>query len=204
MDKRNLKKELKHLYGTSMKDGIVSVDVPRMNYLMIDGQGDPNTSKDYQDAIEALYSVAYTLKFKIKKGDLAIDFGVMPLEGLWWMDDMTQFTVKNKSQWNWTSMIMQPEWISLDLLNEARAEIEEKKSFPQLKNIRFESLDEGGVVQILHTGPYTNEEPAIEALHAHIKSEGKHKKGKHHEIYLNDMRRTEPKNLKTIIRQPVS
>ena len=105
MEKINFKKEMKNLYGPSKKE-VVTVKVPPLDYLMIDGEGDPNTSQDYKDAIEALFAVAYDIKFSIKKGPLAIDYGVMPLEGLWWVDDMSKFSIEDKSDWKWTAMIM--------------------------------------------------------------------------------------------------
>ncbi len=115
MKKIDYKKELKHLYKPSSKQ-VEIVNVPTMNFLMIDGEGDPNTSQAYQDAIEALFSVSYTLKFMIKKGEQQIDYGVLPLEGPWWSDDPSEFNVENKDNWKWTSMIMQPEWVTNDLL----------------------------------------------------------------------------------------
>ncbi|MDD5472212.1 MAG: GyrI-like domain-containing protein, partial [Sideroxydans sp.] len=98
------KKELKHLFQPSTKE-VSQVDVPSLNYLMIDGKGDPNTAQEYADAIETLFAVAYTLKFMVKKGPLAIDYGVMPLEGLWWAEDMSRFSTDDKSNWLWTAMI---------------------------------------------------------------------------------------------------
>ena len=129
MEKIDYKKQFKHLYKPSAKK-VEIVDVPQMNFLMIDGEGDPNTSQDYQDAVEALFGLSYTLKFMIKKGKLAIDYGVMPLEGLWWADDMSQFAVGNKDKWKWTAMIMQPECVTAELLGEAVEQLK-KKSFPK-------------------------------------------------------------------------
>ena len=147
MAKIDYKKELKHLYQPSMKE-VQVVDVPQMNFLMIDGKGDPNTSQAFQDAVEALYSLAYTLKFMIKKGAAGIDYGVMPLEGLWWVDDMTQFSIDKKNEWKWTLMIMQPELVRVELFAEAVEEVRKKKNPVALANIRFESFSEGKAAQI--------------------------------------------------------
>ena len=202
MIKIDFKKELKHLYNPS-KSNIVFVDVPKMNFLKIDGQGNPNTAQSFQDAIEALYSVSYSLKFKIKKGDKEIDYGVLPLEGLWWCEDMTEFSMQNKDNWEWTLMIMQPDIVNNELVQEAIEDIRKKKNPVALPKIRFESYFEGASAQIMYIGPYADEGPTIERIHDFITKNGYTLKGKHHEIYLSDMRRTAPEKLKTIIRQPV-
>ena len=201
MTKIDFKKELKHLYNP-FANKVAIVDVPKMNFLMIDGAGDPNTAKEYKDAVEALFAVSYALKFMIKKGR-AIDYGVMPLEGLWWTDGMTQFSMENKDIWRWTSMIMQPEYVTEDLVSEALAQVEEKKNPPALSKIRFESFREGLSAQIMHIGPYSAEGPTIEKLHSFIKGTGHELSGKHHEIYLSDPRRSAPERMKTVIRQPI-
>lgn len=205
MKKIDLKKELKHLYNPSTKE-ISIVDVPKMNFLMIDGKGDPNTSQEYKEAIEALYAVSYSLKFMIKKGETAIDYVVMPLEGLWWTDDMAQFSTENKGIWKWTAMIMQPEYVTKDLVTKAFEQVEKKKNPPALSKMRFESFHEGLSAQIMHIGPYSAEGPTIKKLHSFIKEKGYEFDGlvqKHHEIYLSDPRRTAPEKMKTIIRQPM-
>ena len=202
MKKVNLKKEMKDLYGPSAKK-ISIVDVPQMNFLMIDGTGDPNISQPYQEAIEALYSVSYPLKFMAKKGELAIDYGVMPLEGLWWVDDMSRFTVEDKSDWKWTAMMMQPEFITAEAVSEAISQVSKKKQLPALADLRFEAYTEGTAAQILHLGPFSDEGPTVEQLHQFIEAEGYELSGRHHEIYLSDFRRTAPERLKTIIRQPM-
>ncbi len=205
MKKIDFKKELKHLYrpsGKAMSVGMV--EVPEMNFLMIDGMGDPNTSQSYQDAIEALYGVSYPIKFMVKKGQLAIDYGVMPLEGLWWMDDMSRFTVEDKREWKWTAMIMQPEYVRADDVSRAITQVSKKKKLPALAGMRFESFAEGRAAQILHLGPFSEEGPTIERLHQFIEDQGCERAGRHHEIYLNDFRRTAPEKLRTIIRQPVA
>lgn len=127
MEKIDLKKELKHLYRPSAKD-VVQVDVPTMNYVMADGEGDPNTSQAFSDAVEALFAVSYTVTFMIKKGPLALDYGVMPLEGLWWAEDMSQFSIDDKSNWKWTLMIMQPDFVTREMIESAISEVKKKKT----------------------------------------------------------------------------
>jgi len=203
MSKIDLKKEFKQLYFPSAKE-VTVVDVPPMNFLMIDGRGDPNTAQEYKDAIEALYAVSYTLKFMIKKRTPQRDYVVMPLEGLWWADDMSRFDLKNKGSWSWTAMIMQPEFITEELVAQAREEVAGKKDLPALSKLRFERFHEGLAAQILHIGPYSAEGPTIEKLHSFIEEHGYEVKGKHHEIYLSDPRRVAPEKLKTVIRQPIA
>ncbi len=202
MKKIDYKKELKHLYKPSPKS-IELVDVPEMNFLMIDGQGDPNTSQEYSDAIEALYAVSYALKFMIKKGNLQIDYGVMPLEGLWWVDDMSQFSIDDKSNWKWTAMIMQPEHVTQNLFAAACEQVEKKKNPVALSKVRFESFSEGKAAQTMHLGPFSEEGPTIERIHKFVQDKGYSQTGKHHEIYLSDIRKAAPEKWKTIIRQPI-
>jgi hypothetical protein len=197
--KIDLRKELKHLYYPSAKE-IIQVDVPEMKFLMVDGVGDPNTSPGYRETIEALYSLSYALKFMVKKEKL-IDYTVMPLEGLWWMDDMTKFTSKNKSEWRWTAMIMQPryvdDWGVAEALDQTR-----KKGLPALTKVRFEAFTEGLSAQTMYIGPYSSEEPTIMKIHDFIRRQGGELSGKHHEIYLGDPRRSSPEKLRTVVRQP--
>ncbi|MBI2429468.1 MAG: GyrI-like domain-containing protein [Ignavibacteriales bacterium] len=203
MKRIDYKKEMNFLYAPSAKE-ISIVDVPSMNYLMIDGKGDPNTAKEYSEVVEALYAVAYTIKFIIKKGEQQIDYGVMPLEGLWWVPDMRYFSVERKDDWLWTAMIMQPEIVTKEIVVEAIESVREKKNPPALEKLRFDSFNEGKGAQILYFGPYRNEGPTIERLHKSIAERGYKRNGKHHEIYLNDPRKTAPERLKTIIRQPMN
>ena len=203
MEKIDYKKKLKQLYKHSTKK-VEIVEVPEMNFLMIDGEGDPNTSQSFSDAIEALFPLAYTLKFMVKKGDIGIDYGVLPLEALWWADDMSAFTTGNKDSWKWTAMIMQPEFITRELVEIATKEVEIKKNPGSLSLVRFESFKEGKAAQVMHIGPFSEEGPTIEKLHLFIEDKGCHRAGKHHEIYLSDIRRAAPEKWKTIIRQPMS
>jgi hypothetical protein len=201
MDKIDFKKDLKELYDSSKKEFRI-VKVPAMNFLMIDGKGDPNNSKEFTDAIQSLYSLAYTIKFTIKKEN-SIDYGVMPLEGLWFTDDMSKFSQDNKNIWKWTAMIMQPGLVTKQVVDKCLEDVKKKKGFPGLSKIRFQEFDEGLTAQIMYLGPYSDEGPAIRKLHEFIKEKGYELEGKHHEIYLGDQRRTQPEKLKTIIRQPI-
>ncbi|MFZ6872010.1 GyrI-like domain-containing protein [Undibacterium sp. Di27W] len=201
MEKLDLKKQLKSVYQASATS-VTEVNVPAFNFLMIDGQGDPNSSSHYAAAVEALFTVAYTLKFMLKKSSAAIDYAVMPLEGLWWAEDMAAFTADRKNEWCWTMMIMQPDFITADMLTEAIAAAEKKKSLAALQQLRFESFKEGLCAQILHKGPFSEEGPTIDRLHEYIDKHGK-LTGRHHEIYLSDIRKAAPANWKTIIRQPM-
>jgi len=203
MKKIDLKKEFATLYKAAVKK-IDIVTVPMLNYLMIDGTGDPNNSKQFQDAIEALYSLSYTVKFMFKKGEQQIDYGVMPLEGLWWTDDIENFSMEDKAKWKWTLMIMQPEFVTKATIDEARKLVIERKNIASLEQVRFEKMNEGLCAQTLYIGPYSEEPPTIVKLHDFIKHSGYKLHGKHREIYLNDMRRTAPEKLKTIIRQPIT
>jgi hypothetical protein len=200
MRKVDLKKELKHLYAPPAKD-VVVVDVPAFDYLMVDGAGDPNTTPAYAEAVQALYSVSYTAKFAVKKTQ-RIDYGVMALEGLWWADDLSAFVTNDRAKWRWTMMIMQPSFVTKAVIENAIAEVEKKKSLPGLDRLRFETFTEGLCAQVLHVGPFTEEGPTIERLHAFIDARTG-RRGKHHEIYLSDIRRAEPAKWKTIIRQPM-
>lgn len=202
VEKMDFKKTLKHLYQPSAKE-IFRVDVPVMNFLMVDGKGDPNISQAFADAVEVLFSLSYTLKFMAKKGKLAIDYGVLPLEGLWWADDMSAFTDGDKSRWKWTSMIMQPDFVTKEMVGLAITAVKRKKNFPALSSVRFESFSEGVCAQITHIGPFSEEGPTIEKVHQFIESCGCKRTGKHHEIYLSDIRKADPRNWKTVIRQPM-
>ena len=201
MIKRDFKKELKPLYNPSASK-VATVEVPAFNFLKIDGQGDPNTSIAYKEAVEALFSLSYALKFAVKRGPMAIDYGVMPLEGLWWADQMEFFEHSAKDKWFWTAMIMQPEFITETLVAEAAETVRKKKDLPGLDRIRFEPYKEGRAAQILHIGPFSEEGPTIKKVHDYIHSSGGKLSGKHHEIYLSDIRRAAPEKWKTIIRQP--
>lgn len=200
MVKIDLKKELKALYNPTAKD-VTLIDIPKMHFIMIDGQGAPE-SKQFQQAIEALYPVAYTIKFDKKKdGD---DFTVMALEGLWWAEDMAVFMPEtaDRNKWQWTLMIMQPDFVTKSDFDKAKEAAKKKKPDTAIDKVRFESFFEGKSAQIMHIGSYSEEGANIQRLHQKIKEIGGKLTGKHHEIYLSDFRKTEPAKLKTVVRQP--
>ena len=202
MSKVDFKKALKDLYLPPAK--FVIVDVPEMQFLMVDGHGDPNVAQEYQDALQALYALAYKIKF-ISKQQLGHDYVVPLLEGLWWAEDMGSFTsARDKSLWDWTMMIMTPEWISGEIFGNAFEQVRHGKNPTALDKIRLESYHEGLSVQIMHIGSYDEEGPTLLKLHNEFLPEsGLVENGKHHEIYLGDPRRVAPQNLKTVLRQPV-
>jgi hypothetical protein len=199
--KIDYKQELKEFYSPSPKQ-VAIVNVPPMSFLVVNGSGDPNKAQEYKEAIEALYAVSYALKFMVKK-EKAVDYGVMPLEGLWWADDMTKFSTGNKDAWKWTSMIMQPSYITEELVDKAVDQVKKKKNPSALSKMRFESFEEGLSAQVMHIGPYAAEAPTIKRLHDFIVGNGYELRGKHHEIYLSDPRKSSPEKMKTIIRQPM-
>lgn len=202
MGKLDFKKIHKELYKANTDP--VLVDVPVLNYVMIDGYGDPNTTVKFTEAVEALYGFSFTLKMTQKQEDPSKDWVVMPLEGLWWSDDMADFTRMAKEKWQWTLMILQPDFISPEMMTPIKEKLKKKKINPSVDDLRFGVLHEGLSLQILHIGPYTSEGPTIEKLHRFACDNGYFLHDKHHEIYLSDPRRTAPERLKTIIRQPIA
>jgi hypothetical protein len=202
VEKLDFKKELASLYAPKNTDWEL-IEVPAMNFLMVDGKGDPNTAKGYDDAVEALYSIAYSIKMLSRKR-LGRDYVVPPLEGLWWAEDPAAFENARKSEYQWTMMIMQPDWITETMVSEAVASTAAKKELPALSKVRFERHDEGRSLQLLHVGSYDDETPKLKYLHVEFMP--LHKltfNGCHHEIYLSDPRKTKSSRLKTILRQPV-
>lgn len=180
------------------------VEVPPQRYLMVDGHGDPNVAPAYTDALAALYPVAYALKFHSKR-ELGRDYVVPPLEGLWWADDMDVFTVaRDKSRWDWTMMLLVPAWLEENDVREAVRQTRQKSNPARLDDLRVNLLAEGLCAQTLHVGSFDSEGPVLERLHHEfLPSHGLRPRGKHHEIYLSDPRRTAPERLRTILRQPV-
>ena len=177
------------------------VDVPPLQYLMIDGHGDPNDA-EYAAAVSTIFPVAYKLKF-LSKRELDRDYVVMPLEALWWADDMTSFTSsRDKSRWQWTALNLVPDWLTEEHVDDARNAAPDA---PALERLRLETLIEGRCVQTLHLGSFDDEGPVLDRMHREfIPERGLRMTGKHHEIYLSDIRRTEPAKLRTILRQPVA
>ena len=203
MMKIDFKKEWKHLYNPP-KTKFTILDIPKLQFLMVDGHGDPNTAREYEEAIEALYGVAYKMKF-ISKKTLEKDYVVPPLEGLWWAEDMAAFSSeRDKSQWDWTMMIMTPEWIEAEMFTLALDEVRKAKNPAALDKVRLEYYHEGLSVQIMHVGSFDDEGPVLEEMHdKFIPANGYIENGKHHEIYLSDFRKVSPDKLKTVLRQPV-
>jgi hypothetical protein len=200
MSKLDLKKTLKELYQPSAKE-VSLVTVPEFTYFMIDGSGDPNTSAHFAAAVEALYSLSYPLKFDLKKAG-GEDYAVMPLEGLWWCEDMACFDQSDKRNWLWTAMIVQPLPPTEEQFAALKALVRKKKDLPAVDAVRMETWAEGLAAQIMYVGPFAEEGPTIVRLHAFLAEHGYDLAGKHHELYLSDPRRTAPEKLKTIIRQP--
>lgn len=198
----DMKKTLKHLYSPSAKEVSV-VDIPAMNYLMLEGEGNPN-SEGYLEAVQALYGLAYGIRAISKAAGQV--FTVMPLEGLWSFEGQEesnfQITDADKDTFEWTLMLLQPEHITSDIVEQARDTVRKKKSLAPLDSIRFEVYAEGEAVQIMHIGSYDDEGPTVARLHRYIEDNGWQLGKKHHEIYLNDPRKVAPEKLKTIIRQP--
>ncbi|MGK5440379.1 GyrI-like domain-containing protein [Micromonospora sp. URMC 105] len=181
------------------------VDVPDMQYLMIDGHGDPNTSPAFTEAIQALYPVAYKLKFASKR-NLGRDYVVSPLEGLWWAEDMASFTTaRHKSRWRWTLMLMVPDWIDQPMFTTAIEQAGAKHRPARLDDVRLQELSEGRCVQTLHVGSFDDEADVLAQLHhQYIPANRLRMTGTHHEIYLSDFRKVAPDKQRTILRQPVT
>lgn len=216
MDKVDFKKTLKELYQPP-KGKFAHVEVPKMQFLMIDGRGDPATSSAYQEAIEALYGVAYRIKF-FSKNELGRDYIVPPLEGLWGSEMMVSalwevedeeewlriYHASDRDEWSWTMMIMLPDWIETAHVETAVEQVQTSKELPALDRLRLEHYEEGLCVQTLHIGPYVKEGPILAKMHLDfLPSNGLVENGSHHEIYLSDPRRSAPEKLKTVLRQPV-
>lgn len=197
----DIKKDRKALYAPNADD-FQLVDVPEMVFLMIDGHGDPNTSPAYRRAVEALYTASYAVR-AVAKTSLNRVHTVAPLEGLWSAEDLDAFRTRDKSSWDWTMMINQPDWITPGIVDQALASAR-KRQRPALERLRFTRFTEGDCVQILHVGRYDDEGPKLARLHdEYLPKNGLVPTGRHHEIYLSDPRKTEPARLKTILRQPV-
>ncbi|MGI5224391.1 GyrI-like domain-containing protein [Actinoallomurus sp. CA-142502] len=202
MTRYDVKRELKQCYAPKNTDWAL-VDVPAQQFIAVDGRGDPNTSPDYARAVEALYTVAYTIKFTSKR-TLDRDFVVGPLEGLWWSDRPEVFITRDKGAWHWRMLVSQPDWITEDLIDECRQAALAKKKLATIADVRRETLEEGTSAQLLHVGPYDDEGPALARLHhEYLAANDLTMSGHHHEIYLGDSRRTEPAELRTVLRQPV-
>lgn len=198
----DVKRELKELYAPKNTTWSL-IDVPEQQFIAIDGTGNPNTAEEYFRAVEALYAVAYTVKFASKRGT-GQDFVVAPLEGLWWSENMDAFTAGAKDSWSWTMLISQPEWVSKDMIEEAKNGALAKKKLDAIGAVRYKTLNEGRCAQLLHIGSYDDEAPVLAELHErYLAANNLRETGLHHEIYLGDPRKTAPDKLKTVLRQPV-
>jgi len=198
----DIKKACRELYSANSK--FHSVNVPEMNFLMADGKGNPNTASDYAAIVETLYIYSYAIR-ALAKEELGRVHVVAPLEGLWSAEDFSVFRKGEEDSWEWTMMIVQPEWISEEMFIRAKALADKKKAPRAGSRVRFEAFEEGECIQYLHIGSYDSEAPAIAELHdVFLPSKGLQLRGRHHEIYLSDARKTDADRLRTIIRQPVS
>ena len=199
MSKLDLRKELKAYYTAKKKPGII--DVPPGKFLTILGKGDPN-AEEYQQAMQALYGMSYTLKFDQKAQGR--DYTVMHLEGLWWIEDGVFDLNKPapREQWRWKSMIRQPDFVTKEMVDKIKPDVREKRG-PKVDEVKLETFYEGLSAQVLHVGPYSEEGPKIKLLHDFIREQGYRERGDHHEIYMGDPRRSKPENLKTILRHPM-
>lgn len=207
MTKIDFKKAFKSEYAPSAKAPSI-IEVPPIHYLMIDGERYPEHNPDWQASIEALYPLAFGLKFMFKKKTPPtdyFDYVVPPLEGLWWLaKGDPDFYLQNHDDWRWTMMIRQPDFITEEMVKEKLAELKTKKDLPALEKVRFEQMNEGTVVQMMHLGPYAEEPATLQVLHGYIRDNGYDFRGKHHEIYLSDPRRANPAKMKTVLRQPIT
>ena len=207
----DLKKELKYLYQPSAKK-VEIVTVPCLQFALIDGAIErgqaPGTSPGFQEATQALYSISYTLKFMLKKRKTnAVDYPVMALEGLWWVED-GMFDIAVKDNWFYTLMILQPEVITQDVFAVGLAEVKKKKGDqPAFSKLRLADFEEGVCVQTMHIGPYVTEPATVERMRAYALENGYRDRvgpnGKHHEIYLSDPRKVAREKMKTVLRHPV-
>ncbi|TWU51577.1 GyrI-like domain-containing protein [Rubripirellula reticaptiva] len=195
----------KSIASYKAKSGQFSViEVPTMNFIAINGDKGP-ASKEFTAAIETLYPVAYHLKFMSKRS-LEKDYVVPPLEAIWWARDMDAFTTKfDQSQWEWTAMIMVPDWITDAMVQSSLSDVTAKKAPPSIDKLRLTQIDEGICVQTMHIGSYSDEGPVLKEMHEKfIPNNGLQMRGKHHEIYFNDFRKVAPEKLRTMLRQPVT
>ena len=206
VQKLDLRGQLKHLYAPSAKS-VVLVDVPEMKFISVHGGIElgktPATSPAFQEAMGALYGAACTLKFMLKLQPVEpIDYPVMALEGLWTTPG-GGFDFATSEEWQWTMMIMQPDFITDEMFVEAVAKVRKKRENPQLDKLTLGTFHEGLSIQILHVGPYADEPRTLEKMAVFVAENGYSFRGDHHEIYLGDPLKTRPENLKTVLRHPV-
>ena len=207
MEKTDYKKTNRSWYRPSSKQAEI-VEIPPIRFLMIDGENHPDHSATYKDAVEALFGLSYTLKFLFKKHAVKPegyhDYVVLPLEGLWWLHSGDpHFDLQRYEDWRWTIMVRQPDFFTGAMVEAARGQLATKKDLPELKNIRFETFHEGKSIQMLHIGPFSEEKRTLDVMYRMAEEQGLRFRGKHHEIYLSDFRRTVPEKFKTVLRHPV-
>lgn len=195
-------KKISKMFYNAKQNSLMEVEIPNMQFIMINGVGDPNHSVSFQKACDILFTVSYKIKFSVKKNGLGIDYSVFPLEALWWVEQ-GEFNLQDKKNWQWTLMIRQPELVTERIYFAAVEEVCTKKEIDNLANLSFKAYKEGRCIQTLHVGPYTAEQKTIDELHTYIKEKGYQFNGKHHEIYLNNPKNTASEKLRTIIRQPI-
>jgi len=211
MEKLDLKKDLKYLYLPSAKK-IEVVEVPSLNFIMIDSAIEPDqspgTSPLFMENMQALYNAAYTLKFAAKqRKENPVDYPVMALEGLWWVEDGT-FDIQKPGNWKYTVMILQPDLVTPELFAQTLMQMRKKKGdLPAFDRLRLERFREGLCVQAMHIGSYASEPATVARMQAFMQENGYQDLvglgGKHHEIYMGDPRRADPAKLKTVLRHPV-
>lgn len=204
MNKLDFVAQEKQFYQPAKEPAIV--EVPDMLFLMFDGQGMPESNPLFQKAFQALYGIAYTIKFLPKKGQIPkgyVDFKVPPPEGLWWMKGDKIFDTAKPEDWRWTLMLRMPDFVDQTLLTEVVEQLVAKKKDDIYRQVRLEPYEEGESVQMLYVGAYENEAPALKLMQEFAKAQGFKAAGKHHEIYFGDPRRSKPENLKTVLRQPI-
>lgn len=210
MDKLDYKKEYKDLYRPKTKPSII--DVPEMLYIAVNGEGDPNTCKEYREALNILYALSYSIKMSKMNGTQPegyFEYVIPPLEGLWYANGVAfdGLNVTDKSKFKWISMIRQPEFVTEEVFEAAKTALQKKKPELDLSKARLIKMKEGLCVQIMHKGSYDDEPESIERMKRFAEengySEDLSEQRLHHEIYLSDPRRCAAENLKTIIRHPV-
>ena len=210
MEKLDLRLKYKNLYNPSAK-AVSLVNVPALQFAMLDGAIEPDSapgiSPAFQEAVQALYGISYTLKFMSKRDKSnPIDYPVMALEGLWWISG-GEFDIRKPGNWLWTVMIMQPDHITEEVFQEGLAQLKKKKPSPALEKLRLETFQEGLCVQVMHIGPYAAEPLTVDRMREFMAANGLQdcigSGGKHHEIYMGDPRRADPEKLKTVLRHPV-
>ena len=199
------KKTQKELYLPKTAPSVI--DVPRMTFITVDGEGDPNTSAEYTAAVELLYGLSYTIKMGSKS---ILEYVVPPLEGLWSVDDDFRgggAEINDKSKFIWTMMIRQPDFVTEDILEVAKISLAKKKPNLDISKAKLETITEGLCVQVMHIGSYDDEPATVAALDGFAIENGYildiNDIRRHHEIYISDPRKVAQEKLKTVLRHPI-